>query len=487
MAFSVNPNETVYAYPVGLPPPEDIFDLGLGGTEAVFAFETPVAAWANLQNGRFAHDAMAFYHPSLASYDGNATGPFSRRAAPQHQTSENIGHAYVHAFFESLHVTFGPAYSWPYRANLAQLGVNTTIMSFEEALAEFEAGSDHPKIIGVLISYRILETVRKDGWNHDGLFKYEGRDCTHNCHAFADYTRAYAPKNTPFQLKYRKRWQPLNESDGIGFFYTQKHVTSHLSELGKVRPVGLSPEQFGNLSLDDPMYDLDSEVDRVLDRVAQLDDRTRLTIELFDKKIVVNGFLYEAMRQKYNLSFEAQSLMNFAMSVAEHDSVVVSWREKLRHDLVRPTSLVHELGDQKVISVDGEEIRARDWVPFQRVMPHSEFPSGSGCICTALTDVIRLFVKEYSMGQDTDLEVAVFYPAGSSRTNPGTFPKNDTWLSYATLEEVRTTCGQSRLDGGMHFDASVPASYELCKDIGRAAVDYVKSRLGGASLQEFLF
>ena len=39
-------------------------------------------------------------------------------------------------------------------------------------------------------------------------------------------------------------------------------------------------------------------------------------------------------------------------------------------------------------------------------------------------------------------------------------------LEYNSWSEIANQCGESRLDGGMHFRASVPAGEKLCADIG---------------------
>ncbi len=59
---------------------------------------------------------------------------------------------------------------------------------------------------------------------------------------------------------------------------------------------------------------------------------------------------------------------------------MISWREKVRHDRVRPPSQIHMRGDTLVNSWAGpyqgtKLFPAKDWQAYLRVMPHSEYPS----------------------------------------------------------------------------------------------------------------
>ena len=60
---------------------------------------------------------------------------------------------------------------------------------------------------------------------------------------------------------------------------------------------------------------------------------------------------------------------------------------QVRHDLPRPpTVITHLLGDEIVEAYAGsgqgvQSIKASEWEPFIRTMPHSEFPSASACMC----------------------------------------------------------------------------------------------------------
>ena len=54
--------------------------------------------------------------------------------------------------------------------------------------------------------------------------------------------------------------------------------------------------------------------------------------------------------------------------------------------------------------------------------------------------------------------IEVTVAAGESRVEPNVTPASDVTLSYASLRAAARACGESRLNGGMHFTASVPVS-----------------------------
>ena len=64
------------------------------------------------------------------------------------------------------------------------------------------------------------------------------------------------------------------------------------------------------------------------------------------------------------------------------------------------------------------------------------------------------------------------FPAGSSKTEPGLTPSEELNLVAPNMLELRNMGAQSRLDGGMHFTASIFASYALCEGVGNEAAIY---------------
>ncbi|CAM9585307.1 unnamed protein product, partial [Ectocarpus sp. 12 AP-2014] len=101
-----------------------------------------------------------------------------------------------------------------------------------------------------------------DGWNADGSmggrefnrvpFTGEFSMTDSEGHAWTPYV----PRNSPYELTNIKRWQPLVESDGLGYVSTQEHVTPHIGSTG--RYLGFSSkedeEAFSSRTIDAPDY-----------------------------------------------------------------------------------------------------------------------------------------------------------------------------------------------------------------------------------------
>lgn len=98
-------------------------------------------------------------------------------------------------------------------------------------------------------------------------------------------------------------------------------------------------------------------------------------------------------------------------------------------------------------------------------MPHSEYVSGSACIFQGTEDFIVHYLEE--IGLDTPFPMAFGpFEAGSSDVEPGIVPSETIVLRYESVQAMATAGSQSRLNGGMHFEESVPAARALCADIG---------------------
>ena len=134
---------------------------------------------------------------------------------------------------------------------------------------------------------------------------------------------------------------------------------------------------------------------------------------------------------------------------------------------VRPsTTVVHALKAYEEIETyagpqyaGSKKIKAFDWLPYIRTMPHAEYPSGSSCICTAYAETLQVLTGTDEIGI---FPVRMEIKAGTSKTEPGVAPKYDVDLVYTKWSDIQSACGQSRLYGGMHFSKAVPAGEDLC-------------------------
>ena len=208
----------------------------------------------------------------------------------------------------------------------------------------------------------------------------------------------------------------------------------------------------------------------MLDRLSKLTDADKAMVEYMDDKLNIILNLFGTMVQTSKFAtFEAGSAFLVGYTSAEHDATVVAWKEKVRHDLVRPTTFIQRTKTTEDITTWGgpyagtQQIRGKDFQPYKRVMPHSEYPSGSACLCEAIQE----FTDAYFVRTGGSLPgLATTVAAGSSNVEPGFVPAQDVQLTWANMTQLSDDCSRSRLDGGMHFTASVPAAEALCEGIG---------------------
>ena len=109
-------------------------------------------------------------------------------------------------------------------------------------------------------------------------------------------------------------------------------------------------------------------------------------------------------------------------------------------------------------------------------MPHSEYPSASACLCRGIEE----FVQAYLTVQGISSFPLVFpRAAGSSYVEPGTTPATQTDLVYPDVAAMAAACSRSRLDGGLHFTAAVPAGEDLCDGIGDQGFAFATTLING--------
>ena len=342
-----------------------------------------------------------------------------------------------------------------------------------------------PYIMGSIIAHDAVKFHIDDGFNMDGT---NNGQCQYNCRPYAD-TTGYEPKNIGAGNSSMRNWQPLLEDDGRGFYFRQEHVTPHIGQ--KAVPRILTRDEINSREVDDPQYNLTAEAAMVVDRLASIDDRKKMEVELFDNKGNVISLLSTGLVMRYLGDFTLERLLLFTMSyvAAEYDAVILSWKEKVRHDLVRPTTVIQQRRYQtppEITTWAGpnqgiQTFDAKEFQPYNRIMPHAEYPSGSSCICQSNLESIKTYMKVVFGDDATGFSTFKTYSAGSSKVEPGATPASDLTLVYNSLEEVIGACGQSRLDGGMHFTAAVDAGYQLCSGFGSPYEEYIKEILNGST------
>lgn len=379
---------------------------------------------------------------------------------------------------------------------------------FTKILQAIGANDFHPVMLGQLVAAEIYLAFREDGWNAFGEHQFDlmtetAVPCTHNCRPFADVS-GYHPQNHPgrpysAESKYNVSgvdmyWQPLLEDDGFGYFSRQEHVTPHLATTAKL---SLDLDLRDKKAAPEPNYDYYQESLQVVEEMRKTanDPSRKGMITVFDNKLEVRGLAQWATQEQFpdQHSYQRMLLYVLGLSFAEDDGVIMAWTEKLRHDLVRPTTVIQRWGDDILTTFNGDPnsteaqvIAARSFEAFIRVMPHSEYPSGSACLCTTYREFNDAYTMQNYAGK---LENSLIYgPDGYkwydwncdldfSSDLPRSLCEKRFGIQFTLkdMTELEEVCGQSRLWGGMHFSKSVPAGHELCEGIGTLALERINN------------
>lgn len=321
-----------------------------------------------------------------------------------------------------------------------------------------------------------IEIFSKDGWNVDGNYTAEFDKLP-----FSDWrSNPYMPNP-----KCKNCWQPLQESNNLGFFFRQEHVVPHIGETAT--SFFLGDEDVCSRTIDDPGYDYAAEAAILLERSATLDDYKKAEVEFFDSKLtsILPFQVQYFVRQGISLdSFDFIFTDTITIATIQ-EAVIVGWKEKVRHDRIRPTTWIHRnFGDETVTAYAGAgvagtgEIPANEWHPYIRTMPHAEYPSGSSCMCSAFSRAMIAITGKNDVTATLGSPLAERITAGSSSYEKGR-PKKDVVLAYESWTDIADACGISRLNGGMHFTASVAAGEELCASIGDKVYEYFVSLKDG--------
>jgi len=489
-------------YPDAFPEPKFLSSVWSYSTRSaeLHSFETPIAIYVPLKTHSLEWTCIAIHSENFLEPIGYAA-PMYRAPEPEefYNTYARIMcYLYAQVFF--LPEVYSETVYNEHMMHMMHYGFSDTMVSdedFQEIYDCIDGGEEgcidtladkhYPMtggpldlfaFTGALAGAWITRSMNNDGWNHNGRWTKTGELCTHsvNCRPFEDYT-GYVPVNGPHTLVDETRWMPLVESDGTGFFYTQEHVTPQLSVVDGL----VGTEEQMSRTVDDPNYDLLAEMELTYERVASVTDEQIAMVSMMDSKLTLISQTWMGINGIHPLGFEESSLWAVGFIMAEHDATLNAWREKVRHDLIRPTSVSHNLVPEKNVTwFDGTNISTSQWQPLIRVMPHAEYPSGSSAICRATADFLQLWVENIYGWEN--LETTWVMKAGDA---PSIFPamegypKMDHEVTFKTLDELADMCSLSRLLGGMHFSASTQAGEDLVEGIGERSWETVLSLLNG--------
>lgn len=408
-------------------------------------------------------DAAAPYHPT-------AVGVYTRLGRqPPPATNEAVNIAVLYASHRVLNSLL-PNRAAEWDALLLGVGLDP------DDPATADPGTPHG--IGTLAGRGVVDGRLHDGMNQRG--DADGR--RYGLTPYADYT-GYRPVNTAYKLRHPARWQPALQRRGMGIHTIQQFVTP---QYALTEPYSYPHPGSYEVTLPLSSYAIGSpryraQADEVLAASAHLTDVQKLSAELFDNKIDSLGFSAVFASLSQGLSLMEFIHLDFLTNMASFDAGIVIWREKRRFDAVRPFSAIRWLyGDQPVTAWGGpgrgtvHDLPANQWTSYLPVADHPEYPSGSACFCAAHAQAARRFLP-----WGDQLNWTVSRAAGSSRIEPGVTPAAPVDLLFETWTQFAADCGQSRVWAGVHFQAAVDESAQLCGTFGDTAFDYVSALVDG--------
>jgi hypothetical protein len=334
-----------------------------------------------------------------------------------------------------------------------------------------------PVGIGNYAAKNVLNFRLSDGMNQEGNFfgnKYNRRyyeDCID-----------YVPKNNPYLLISPNNWQPSIENFGNGIFRAQVHMSP---QYGSIKSYSITNKSLYECpspwkSKVENFEDYKNQADKILNASYNLNDTTKMLSEFFSDKILSLENTLEFLISKKNLDLDRYVYLQTAVKVALFDSSIIVFKEKIKHDSVRPISAIKYLYKTAQIKAWGgpgigkvEDIRGNEWQSYINTPAHSEYPSATTCFCTTQAKILTNYFK------NDDLNLIVYMKRGSSKIEPHITPSNNLILTFKTLEDFVQECGKSRLNAGVHFESAILESQKICKLVADKAFNFVQKQFYG--------
>lgn len=444
----------------------------------IIQFQTPLAVRYALLYVVSEYEILAACHPAALSWFGTKDDipptfcePLNRRIIASYITHRVIGSNF-------------PAEAAGFARYLSELGLTPLNKSRDKTTLNGWAN---------VMADRLVNFFSTDGFNSLG-------DATRTDfrQQYSDQT-GYQPVNPAFlppdKLRHPLRWQPLTgEKDGRGDFFSQVHVTPQLASA--VTPLVISREDFLSRTVPSPYENPNKRgaisagdektVRKLVRKLFKLSEQT--TAEMiaqvywWDNKFLSLGTFIDFYRRNMIIN-DTTTAFRLALGdmMAQHDGILLAWKEKVRHDLVRPTTIIRRLLKGKLVKAfrgvgkGAGLVKAEEWEPVIPVQPHSEFPSASAALCKASLGHLKFALAD--LFRNTTLPP--FQTVLTPFTNPLSPVTTPIPVKFASFDVAIRECGRSRLDGGVHFQPSVSAGFRLTRGIGKEAYLHVSELLAG--------
>jgi len=105
-------------------------------------------------------------------------------------------------------------------------------------------------------------------------------------------------------------------------------------------------------------------------------------IAFFDVKLNVANGITATLLLGYGATVEELLLNSVGETIAVHDSGVAVWKNKLQNSRIRPTTVIQTMYPERRFTINQNiSVLGKYFQALVRTMPHSEYPSGSSCVC----------------------------------------------------------------------------------------------------------
>lgn len=434
----------------------------------------PLAVRFNLQLSVALYSCWAACHPTALNFFAHISDAPSNMCEDDH----SLVNMAVHAITRTLER------EWPTSAGSYAAFAKTK--GFQPWAASMNVNTSAG--FGNAVGTELAEYFAEDGWNSIG-------DMTNSRlrRPFKD-TTGYTPENMPLDGKRPLRWEPEVTTDGEGSFTAQMHAVPFLNN---VNTMVLNAADVASRSSPNPYehrnwymaihHDDSALLEGLFDELfgsAASDAHKRFLARWWDNKLLSMPAFSAVYGEALVWGADEDIIWNMGQALALHDAVVVAWREKLRVDVARPSSMAKYSPFKDTWTVaygvpEGAWVNMKygEWEPLLPNPPYSEYPSASACLCRAFADHADLRLRNFN-----DNLTIPFHHIFQEGAFAGLFPmEGDAVVSFLTPLDAGESCRDSRLWGGVNFSPALDEGWELCQGIGQAAFDHVEALLQGTA------
>jgi hypothetical protein len=333
--------------------------------------------------------------------------------------------------------------------------------------------------LGYDVNDTSTDTAHPDGIGNTACatdLAYFHNDGSNQSNGYADTTGYTAPNPSPNVIVDPNGWQPLAQANGQPTkFLTPQWAHLKLFALTSASEFRPGPPATTN----DPLY-----AQQAANQVAVsagLTDAQKVQAEYWEDGPAHMCFFAEFISQRDRHTLDDDIKMFFTMMWAMEDANVSVWDAKIAYDSERPYTAVHYVYGGKPIQAwggPGKGTVTMDGSQFQSyiVTPSfGEHSAGHGAFCAAAA-----YVFETTTGSNT-ANATFTEPAGASLIEPGITPAQPVTLSWPTWNDVVTSCGQSRVYGGVHFQLGIDESETQGNQVATAVYQKAQAFFNGTA------